>query len=405
MNRQPYGSPPKWWPPKLSPAWVKLSRRWRRRQLRVKQRIVAITCDGAHRLREAVADGCGVLIAPNHSAHYDSAALYAAADEIDQPLYFMTAWQVFAMSSPLERWAMQRLGCFSIDRESNDKNAFKKAVAILKHEPHPLVIFPEGDIYHTTDRVTSFREGAAAIALSAAKGERRIVAVPCGIRFQYVDDPTEELHDLLSRLEQRIYLRPSRGAPLEQRIRRFAEAALALKELDYLGHTSQGRLRDRVRALIEAVLGRLEARHGLRPGDRTPPERAKEVRRRIISRLEDLWAQDGDAASAEQLQQDMEDVFFVMQCFSYPGDYLSDKPSIERLAETADKFEEDVLQVDTPTVRGRRRVHIRFGEPINVERSGQGRRQTVELTAQLQKSVQFLLNSMPETAAMESAAG
>ncbi len=395
MNRQPYGSPPRWWPPKLSPTWVKLSRRWRHRQLRDKQQIAEIISEGLEHVTDAVAAGHGVLIAPNHSAHYDSAALYAAVDKVDLPLYFMTAWQVFGMSSTLERWVMQRWGCFSIDRESTDKTAFKQAVTILKEAPHPLVIFPEGDIYHTTDRVTAFREGAAAIALSAAKGERPIVIVPCGIRFTYIDDPTAALHELLSNLEERLYLRPLRDAPLWERIHRFAEAALALKELDYLGCTSAGRLRDRVTALTEAVLAQLEQRHGLHGNGRTPPERAKEVRRKVIASLERTALDNGGADRYGQLQQDMEDVFFVMQCFSYPGDYLHESPSIERLAETADKFEEDVFGVEAPTVRGRRRVRLSFGQPIEVVRSKQGRGQTIELTARMRTSVQGLLDQMP----------
>ena len=394
MNRQPYGSPPRWWPPKLSPTWVKLSRRWRHRQLRNEQQISEISSTGLEHVRDAVAAGYGVLIAPNHSAHYDSAALYAAVDEIDLPLYFMTAWQVFGMASRFERWAMQRLGCFSIDREKTDKTAFKQAVSILKDEPHPLVIFPEGDIYHTTDHVTPFREGAAAIALSAAKGDRPIVVIPCGIRFHYVEDPTPQLHSLLTELEERLFLRPLPATPLKDRIHRFAEAALALKELDHLGRTSQGRLRERVSALIEAVLRRLETRHDLGSNDRTPPERVKELRRKIIAQLELVGSANGDHQRYEHLQQDMEDIFFVMQCFSYPGDYLVENPSIERLAETADKFEEDVLGVEVPTVRGRRKVNIVFGEPMPVERLAGGRGQTVALTDQMQRAVQHLLDEM-----------
>ena len=298
------------------------------------------------------------------------------------------------MASYFDRGAMQRLGCFSIDRESTDKTAFKQAVTILKESPHPLVIFPEGDIYHTTDRVTPFREGAAAIALSAAKDERPICVIPCGIRFKYVDDPTDQIHVLLSQLEERLHLRPQPEAALKDRIHRFAEAALALKELDYLGQTSTGRLRDRVHVLIEAVLGQLEARHGLRSTSRHPPERVKELRRKVIAQMELVSADNGDRRRYNALQQDMEDIFFVMQCFSYPGDYLSEEPSIERLAETADKFEEDVLGVDIPTVRGKRTVQISFGKPLAVVRSAKGRAETRELTRQMQIAVQNLLDGM-----------
>ncbi len=265
MNRQPYCRPPKWWEPKISPWWVRMSAPVRRRQLLSKQRITGVEADNLEVLRRELGQGRGVLIVANHSAHYDSAALYLAADQIHLPLYFMTAWQVFAMSSRFECWAMQRLGCFSVDRESTDRQAFKQAVQILQDAPYPLVIFPEGDIYHTSDCVTPFREGAAAVALAAAKrGARRQVVVPCGIKFWYAEDPTHDLLGIAATLEQRLYLRTQPQQTLPTRIHRLAEAALALKELDYLGHTREGRLRERVVFLTNAVLEQLEQRHAVR---------------------------------------------------------------------------------------------------------------------------------------------
>ena len=56
----------------------------------------------------------------------------------------------------------------------------------------------------------------------------------------------------------------------------------------------------------------------------------------------------------EQLAADMDDLFFVIQLFSYPGDYVAERPTIERIAETLDKFEEDVLRADYPGIRGTR---------------------------------------------------
>lgn len=398
MNRQPYGTPPRWWEPKLSPTFVRLSRRRRRAQLRDRQQITGIHATGLEHLVKATEAGHGVLITPNHSAHYDSAALYLAADQADSPLYFMVAWQVFGMATNFECWAMQRLGCFSIDRESTDRQAFKQSVHILEEEPHPLVIFPEGDIYHTGDRVTPFREGAAAIAITAAKREARpIETIPCGIRFTYVDDPTPGMHELLDRLEARVHLRNRRDMPLAERIHRFAEAALALKELDYVGRTSSGKLRDRIVALTGAVLKQLEERHGIRPSDRTPPERAKELRRRIIDQIEDDELRLAQPQLYRQLQQDMEDVFFVIQCFSYPGDYLAEQPSIERMAETLDKFEEDVFGVDVPGVRGRRQVRIEFGEPIIVP-SARQRDGAAELTKTMQSRVQGIIDALRSAA-------
>lgn len=396
MNRQPYASPPQWWAPKLTPWWVRWSRGYRWRQLRDKQRIEQVDVQGGEQVKQATTAGQGVLITPNHSTHYDSAALYIAADRIDQPLYFMTAWQVFAMSSKFEKWAMQHMGCFSIDRESTDRQAFKQGIEVLAREAHPLVIFPEGDIYHTNDAITPFREGAAAIALSAAKkSERKVVAVPCGIKFFYVDDPTDHLVELMYRLEERVLLRPQPQRALVERIYRLADGVIALKELDFYGQSQTGPIKERRAKLIDAVLAEMEKRHGLNPRGASTPERAKAVRQSVIKKLEDEANPPAESnGELRQLQQDLDDVFFVMQLYSYRGDYLDEHASIERIAETLDKFEEDILGLDLPTVRGRRRVVVRFGTPIEVSTSAETKTTSAELTQTLHTAVQNLVDEI-----------
>ena len=379
----------------MSHRWVRLTRRFRRRQLEHGQRLVEIDAQNRDVLARCVADGKGVLITPNHAAHYDAPALYVAADRIDLPLYIMTAWQVFAMASRFECWAMQRLGCFSIDREGTDRQAFKQAVRTLQHAAHPLVIFPEGDIFHTTDCVTSFREGAAAITIAAARrGPRPIVVLPCGIKFWYLDDPTTELHKSLRRIEQRLYLRSLDDAPLPERIHRLAEAALALKELDYLGHTRTGRLRERVTYLLQAVLQQLEERHGTADTTAMPPERIKTLRQSVIRKLEEQQVRADANGYTHELSRDMEDLFLATQLYSYRGDYLVGEPSIERLAETVDKFEEDILGLEYPTIRGRRRVTIRFGQPLEIDTSLTQRGGTAELTLTMHARVQAVLDEL-----------
>jgi len=77
--------------------------------------------------------------------------------------------------------------------------AFRQSVAILQREPLPAGDLSRGDIYHTNDRVTPFREGAAAIALAAAKrADRPVVCVPCALKCWYVTDPTPELTRLMT---------------------------------------------------------------------------------------------------------------------------------------------------------------------------------------------------------------
>jgi hypothetical protein len=80
-----------------------------------------------------------------------------------------------------------------------------------------------------------------------------------------------------------------------------------------------------------------------------------------------------------------------VQLFSYPGNYVAQRPSVERMAETLDKFEEDVLGVPTATIRGERKATVVFGKPIPVA-AGRGKNAAAELTTVFEERVQALLD-------------
>lgn len=389
MNQQPYATPPQTWEPRMTPwlvrAWFPLMRREMYRVAKIAQ----VEIRGETKVRAAIDSGAGVLITPNHSFHYDSYVLGSAAQRIGMPFHFLTAWQVFAMSTPFQRWVMQRHGCFSIDRENADLGAFKRSVEILRSHRCPLAIFPEGDIYHTNDRVMPFREGAAAIAMTAAKrADRPIVVIPAAIRSRYIDDPLPGLLDLMNRLESAVHWRPRPDLPLTDRIYRFASGMLALKELEYLGHPQSGAIPCRTRSLANWILEEKEQRFGIQRKTDSIPDRVKESRRHLIQQME---RSDLDAKSQSTLKLDMEDLFLVIQLYSYPGDYVSENPSIERIAETLDKFEEDILKATYPKSRGRRQATVTFGDPIQVPTERGTRDAAAELTTRLEHAVQSLL--------------
>jgi hypothetical protein len=287
---------------------------------------------------------------------------------------------------------LQRHGCFSVDRESSDVGALKRSIEILSESPHPLVIFPEGDIYHHSDRISPFRDGAAAIALSASKrATRKVVVVPCALKCFYVRDPTPSLQQILDRLEESLHWRPRPEVSLVERVYRIADGLLTLKEMEYLGQPQNGAVADRVGNLASSVLHRLEEKHGVPGGANSIPERVKEVRRAVIQHLEQP---DRNVDSRQSLAADMEDLFFVIQLYSYPGNYVSEKPVIERIAETLDKFEEDVLNADYPAVRGPRRVVVRFGQPLEIPKERGGRGAIAEWTQRIESQVQAGLDAI-----------
>jgi 1-acyl-sn-glycerol-3-phosphate acyltransferase len=391
MNVQPYHLPPKFWAPRLHPWWFQFARILRNRDLK-KQRIRQVELRGLDYLQEAFDQDAGVLLTPNHSFHYDSYCLMRAADQLRRPFHIMAAWQVFGMTGPLGRWTLQRSGCFSVNREGTDRVAFRTAAEILQQGRNPLVIFPEGDIYHTNDRVMPFRDGAAAVALTAAKRSTRpIVCIPVALKAWYATDPTRELEATTSVLEGQLGLPPCEPMPLRDRIYRLAEGALARKECEHFGQVQAGTVGERMRALSSLLLEKQERKHVRGQPAAEVPERVQELRRLIIPRLGSPTLTPEDR---RDIEQDLAELFFVMQLYSYPGNYLSALPTTERLAETLDKLEEDVLERPYPSVRGERHVVVQFGEPIRVTCDRAKKRSAAELTDLLEQRVQALLDQL-----------
>lgn len=391
MNRYTMLFAPQAWKPNVSPTLVKLLRPFRDRQRKRLIQISQIEVQGDKIVQERLHNGEGVMIMPNHSSHADPYVIYSAADQVGTALHVMATWHVFDDKSWLARWILTKHGCFSVDREANDIGAFRLATSILQDKPEPLVIFPEGEIYHCNGRVTPFREGAAAIAVAAArKSKRPITCIPCAMRYTYVEDPTPSLLATMNELEQSIFWRPKTTEPLEKRIYDFAEVLLMVKELEYLKAIQDGRLPERIASLREHILSKVEQRNAIDPSTKSIPERVKTARKTI---MEKELAETADVEEARQLGHDMEDLFLVVQSFSYPGDYVNDHPSIDRMAETIDKFEEDVLQKTTADIKAERRVKVSFGEPVEVSSDRKVKSQATAITATIEQRVQQMLDN------------
>ncbi len=394
MDRTRFEKPPRWWGPLLSPLAVRLSGGLRRSIIRHGPKVVDVEVRGAEHVRGALEAGCGVLITPNHSVHGDPMVVYEAAGEFGSPLYFMAGWQVLGLVNPITRAFLRLHGCFSVDRDGTDRQALQQAVDVLQNRSEPLVVFPEGEVYHCNERVTPFREGPAAMAVMAArKADRDVVIVPCGLRYYYVEDPLPELLKLMDDVEEALFWRPTRERPFAERLYRVADGMLGLKELEFLGAARQGLVPERLGFLADGVLKRVEAKYEILAEGKTVPERIKLGRQRAISAISAISDADEQSAEYRACADDLDDCYLCAQLFSYPGDYVAERPSIDRLAETLDKFEEDILERPTATVRARRRAVVVFGEPIVVSREKK-RDMASELTRTIEHRVQSLLDSV-----------
>jgi 1-acyl-sn-glycerol-3-phosphate acyltransferase len=409
------GAMPDFWPPRPSRFWRAAFEPFRRWYLHDYYGISEVIVDGIEHLAE-IQPADGVLIAPNHSHDSDPHVMMEMSKKLGRPLYFMAAWQIFRAHWGIDGFCLQRLGAFSVDREGCDRRAVKQALEILT-TGKTLVVFPEGEVYRLNDRLTPLLEGVAFMALTAqrdlekAAGEKsaaaaRVWIVPTAIRYRYVDDVRPKLEQAIAQIEARMLWNPPHGAPLYERIVRVGELALTIKEKEKLGHSreSDGDLPGRVAFLIEELLRRNETKHLKKsPSAETVPLRVKALRRNLL----ELWTDEkSDAEAKRQARLGLDDVQLVLQLYSYPGDYVSEKPSIERMAETIEKFEEDLTGFASP--KGKRQARVILGDPLDLrEAAAGGRPRTVaaDVTDRLEEAIKSLMLAgvtAPTSASTES---
>lgn len=387
------GKMPRFWAPKPSRLWMRLLRPLHRRMLRNHHAVKQVRVEGLEQLGR-LGPQDSALICPNHSYTGDGHVMIDAGFRAPRPFYFMAAWHVFRGHAGIDGWLLRRWGGFSVDREGCDRRAMKTAIDLLAGGKF-LVIFPEGEIYHLNERLTPLREGVAFLAataqreLDSANSPGRVLIFPTAIRYEFTEDVTPRLEAALAALEKRVMLKSPAGMPLHQRIVRFGEVMLTIKEKEKLGRSREHEadLPSRIRGLIDEILARLEAEHLARSNAHEPvPVRVKLLRRKLL----EAWFDDPAAAPdavPPALRDALEDVHLALQLFSYPGDYMTASPTPERMAETIEKFEEDIYG-SYARPKGARRAIVRLGEPIDVRASLAGARPRAAaetLTAELER--------------------
>ena len=190
--------------------------------------------------------------------------------------------------------------------------------------------------------------------------------VPAAIKYRFLEDkdPLPEFQRLMDVLESRFTWWNPGGRSLVERLYRYAEGMLALKEIEYLDEPQAGTLKERIARLRCFILDEMEDRRLGRRSEEPVPFRVKDLRRACLKALS--RTDDQRRATAGACARDLNSLFVAIQLFSYPGDYIRESPTVERLAEILTKFEQDALGVTYPAPRGHRRAMICLGEPIDL---------------------------------------
>lgn len=345
----------------LSPGFMVLSK-WFYLNRHFKIRDIQVF--GEKAVSSCIQKGHSVLIAPNHADHADPHVLLQASRICRTHFHFMAAREGFEQS-PVNRFVLQRMGAFSIDREGADLAAIKQAIQVLEKAAYPLVIFPEGEIWHHHETLDEVNEGVANILLKVfqrVSPAQDAVLVPTGLRYFHEPHVERTFDSRLAILERSINWAPSPNLAFVDRILRLCTGLLATKEVEYLGQNLSGTLLERRAAFQAALVEGVESVLALTDSSMDSlPGRVKKARQKIRTQL---TQGEGSPSEIQQAYLLLDRLYLVIQLYSYPGQYLAQEPSVDRIAETILKLEEDVL--GKGSYPAPRRVEVRFGDPISV---------------------------------------
>ena len=380
-----------WWPSFIQR--FRLIDRW----LKKDHGIVSYECRNEQRLRDSLAAGHGILLTPNHSRPADPIVMGWLARECRTHVYAMASWHLYQQDW-FTAFAITKMGGFSVYREGVDRKALNTSIEILTEAKRPLIIFPEGAVTRTNDQLTALLDGVAFIARAGAKKRARqspdakVVIHPVAIKYRFSGDLEASLLRVISKIEHRFSWRVHRTHDsLESRIARIGKGLLALKEIEYFGRPQTGSLQERLDGLIDRLLVRLEEYWlgGAQHGPVVP--RVKALRTKILPDMVE-----GKITEEERQRRwdQLADIYLAQQVASYPPDYITKQPSVDRLLETVERYEEDLTDKVTPHPD----LHaiIDVGEAIDVNPKRDRNADSDPLMDQLADTLQGMLDNLAQ---------
>ncbi len=354
-------------PPKHGNFWPSLCARILPWFLRKSYGVEKFEIRHVERLRASLAAGHGIVLMPNHCRDEDGFVVGRISVELRSWFYYMSSWHVFKKGW-LPALLLPRIGLYSVNREGADRAAVKTSVDILAHARRPIVIFPEGYLGRSNDRLNAMMDGPALIARAAAKKRAqinptgKIVVHPIALRYHLLEPLEPGVTAVVGEIEQRLGMPTGVGRSIRDRVDQIGEALQAKREVEYLGQAQTGPLSPRLANLIQVILHPLEDEWiGARYHNEPVQSRVRRLRVAIVP---GLVKNDLPEAEVKRRWKHLADIYLAQQLDAYPPDYLAGNPPPERLLETIERYQEDLTDVLRPYVP--LGVTITIGEAIAV---------------------------------------
>ena len=381
-------------PPHRGNRWPEFLGLFLARILRKSYGVAELECRGTERFQKSLDAGHGILLAANHCRPADPFVVGLFARRMPVNLYVMASWSVFKQSR-LQTFIARRLGAFSLYREGMDRASVNTAIEMMENAQRPLVIFPEGVISRTNDRLGEMMEGTAFMARQAARKRAKadpnskVVIHPIAVKYQFQGQLEQSLQPVLTEIEERLTWRPQSHLPLFDRVKQIGAALVALKEMEFLGQPGSGSLHERIGRLVDHLLTPLETEWLKSPQTGDAVARVKNLRVAILPDMVEGRVTD---AERDRRWRQLADLYLAQQLWFYPADYVTQDSSAERFLETVEKFEEDLT--DTTRVHGPWKAVLQVGDAIEVSPDRHKRIPEDPLMVELKNSMTSMLGSL-----------
>ncbi|MBW4643525.1 MAG: 1-acyl-sn-glycerol-3-phosphate acyltransferase [Goleter apudmare HA4340-LM2] len=306
-------------------------------------------------------------------------------------------------------WVAAQLGGTPIQRGKADWNGLRSARDLFANGKFPMAAAPEGATNGLSEIISPLEPGIAQLGfwcaedLQKAGRSEQVLIVPVGIKYSYVDAPWNAIAQLLSELEAASglpvdaagYSNPSLES-LYPRLLSLAEHLLSVMEKFYTRFYHQklieqpttseelndrnAALASRLKALLNVALQISEQYFDL-PAKGQLNDRCRRVEQaawnyifredfKDIKALSSIERALGDRV-ADEASSRMWHMRLVESFVAVSGQYIREKPTVERFAETTLLLQDMVtrIQGNNPLQHpqlGKQKVKITVGQPISI---------------------------------------
>jgi len=197
------------------------------------------------------------------------------------------------------------------------------------------------------------------------KEEGRIFAIPVSIKVTHLTDCREAIQEMLADMAKKLDVGFDQDDEIVGRVHKVGIAMVQrnLKMRGFLPpNPDYSDLPALLRQSAELIIAGLEAKIGIEPKATDDlMDRFRVVRREIHKVRSDPDREIDHAVAAIWADE----AIVAFRILSYAGNYLSEKPTLDRVGETIEKLQEDLYgKVVAPYAR--RAAYVRFGDPIDV---------------------------------------